>query len=154
MRQTAVEVALLGAVRAIMRVSLHAADEIGTVSVVQLRALTVLSEAGECNLAGLAQGVGVTVSTTSRLVDRLVAAELVERRRSPRTAREVVITLTPRGRATLERYDRLRMDDLRRSLDVLDGAETDTALKLLRAITAAGDPAAASRDEDGPVAAD
>ncbi|WP_158544877.1 MarR family transcriptional regulator [Blastococcus sp. TF02-9] len=154
MRQTAVEVALLGAVRAIMRVSLHAADEIGTVSVVQLRALTVLSETGECNLAGLAQGVGVTVSTTSRLVDRLVAAELVERRRSPRTAREVVITLTPRGRATLERYDQLRMDDLRRSLDVLDGAETEAALKLLRAIGAAGDPTAARRDEAGPAAAD
>lgn len=140
MRRSEAEAALLGAVRTIMRVSLQTADLIGPVSVVQLRALTVLAETGECNLVRLAEGVGVTVSTTSRLVDRLITAGLVERRRATHTAREVVISLTPRGRATLERYDDLRLDDLRGSLAALDGAELDIGLKLLRAIGGAGLP--------------
>ena len=144
MRRSEAEGALLGAVRAIMRVSLHAADQIGTVSVVQLRALTVLADAGECNLARLADGVGVTASTTSRLVDRLIAADLVQRRRAPHAAREVVITLTRRGRATLDRYDQLRLDDLRRCLEVLEGAEMDAALKLLRGISAVGEAGVAA----------
>lgn len=140
MRRTEAEHALLAAARAIMRVSLHAADEIGSVSVIQLRALTVLAEVGECNLARLAEGVGVTVSTTSRLVDRLIAAGLVERRRAPHTAREIAIRLTPRGRTTLDRYDELRLDGLRSSIDALQDSERDVALKFLRALSAAGMP--------------
>ncbi len=144
MRRSDAEAALLRAVRAVMRVSLHAADEIGTVSVVQLRALTVLADAGECNLVRLAEGVGVTVSTTSRLVDRLIAADLVERRQAPHTAREVVIRLTPRGRATLERYDQLRLAALRGSLEGLDADDVGAALRLLSAISAAGEAAGAA----------
>jgi DNA-binding MarR family transcriptional regulator len=140
MVRTESETALLAAVRAIMRISLRAADEIGSVSVVQLRALTVLAEVGESNLARLAEGVGVTVSTTSRLVDRLIAGNLVERRRASHTAREVSIRLSSHGRTILDRYDDLRLDELRSSVDVLDGVERDAGLKVLRAIgaTAAG----------------
>lgn len=137
MRRTEAEDAILAAIRAIMRVSLHAADEIGSISVVQLRALTVLADVGECNLARLAEGVGVTVSTTSRLVDRLIAADLVERRRAPHTAREVVIRVTPRGRKLLDRYDDLRLDELRGIVEALECAERDVALKLLRTISEA-----------------
>lgn len=136
MGRTEMEDALLAAVRAIMRVSLHAADEIGSVSVVQLRALTVLAEVGESNLARLADGVGVTVSTTSRLVDRLIAAGLVERRRAAHTAREVAIRLTAHGRNTLHRYDELRLRELRSRVEGLEGVERDTAVKVMRAIGA------------------
>lgn len=128
--------ALLAAMRAIMRISLHAADEIGTVSVVQLRALTVLDAAGELNLARLADGVGVTASTTSRLVDRLIAAGLVQRDRASHTAREVTIRLTPLGRSTLDRYDQLRLDELRGSTDGLAAEERDVVRKALQAIAA------------------
>src|SRR5919199_2196339 len=88
---------LLEAGRAIMRISLHAADQIGGVSVVQLRALTVLDREGTANLAQLADGMGVTVSTTSRLVDRLVAAGLVDRRGAPPTPRGGSPRPAPRG---------------------------------------------------------
>lgn len=141
MGRTEAESALLSAVRAVMRVSLHAADEIGSVSVVQLRALTVVAEEGECNLARLADGVGVTVSTTSRLVDRLIAADLVHRRPAPHTAREVAIRLTPLGQETLERYDELRLDRLRAAVEGLPAAEREIAVRVLRAIAAAGRPA-------------
>jgi DNA-binding MarR family transcriptional regulator len=111
---------LLRTARLVVGVSVRAADQIGEASLVQLRALTVLSDAGEANLMQLADGMGVTVSTTSRLVDRLIAAGLVDRRPSEVTRREVSISLTDGGRAVLGRYDDLRVAALRERLDQLD----------------------------------
>ena len=66
--------ALLAVARAVMSISTRAAARVGGISVVQLRALTVLREFGSANLGRLAEAMGGTVSTTSRLVDRLGAA--------------------------------------------------------------------------------
>ena len=115
--------ALLGLARAVVGISTRAADELGRVSIVQLRALTILLEMDGANLAQLAEGMGVTVSTTSRLVDRLVAAGMVDRRRAEHSRREIALTLTPAGRATLDRYDELRLDGLHAVLDGLPEAE-------------------------------
>lgn len=131
---------LLEAARAVMRISLHAADQIGGVSVVQLRALTVLDREGSANLAQLADGMGVTVSTTSRLVDRLVAAGLVDRRTATHTRREIALRLTPRGRATLSRYDDLRLAGLHACLENLPDGERQQAIAGLRAFGAAAAP--------------
>jgi len=131
---------LLAAARAVMRISLNAADQIGGVSVVQLRALTVLDRAGTANLAQLAEGMGVTVSTTSRLVDRLVAAGLVDRRTATHTRREIALRLTARGRATLGRYDDLRLVELQACLDTLPDGDREQALVGLRTFGGAASP--------------
>lgn len=117
---------LLQLVRAVIGISTRAADGLG-VSVVQLRALTVLSiQQREANLGRLAEGMGVAVSTASRLVDRLVRAGFVERRPSPVSRREVSLVLTPAGRDLLDRYDGLRLRSLRTGLDeVPTGARRD-----------------------------
>jgi DNA-binding MarR family transcriptional regulator len=127
---------LVEAARAFMRISLHAADRIGGVSVVQLRALTVLHREGQANLGQLAGDMGVTVSTTSRLVDRLVAAGLVDRRVAEHTRREVSLRLTRRGRSTLERYDALRLASLHECLDELPADQREAAVQGLRAFGA------------------
>src|SRR3954453_15533586 len=69
-----VDEVLLTALRWAMAISVRAADELGDLSPVQLRALTVLQESPGTNLNDLASAMGVTVSTSSRLVDRLGAA--------------------------------------------------------------------------------
>src|SRR3978361_1146549 len=79
--------ALLTVGRAVIGVATRAADAPGGVSVVQLRALTVLRDLGTASLVQLAEGMGVTASTTSRLVDRLVSAGHAERRPSPERRR-------------------------------------------------------------------
>src|SRR5690349_21662073 len=66
---------LLALARMAMDASVRASGELGGLSPVQLRALTALRQVGEANLAQLAEEMGVTVSTTSRLVDRLVTAD-------------------------------------------------------------------------------
>jgi DNA-binding MarR family transcriptional regulator len=124
--------ALLQAVRLVVGVSVRAADQVGEASLVQLRALTVLSESPEANLMQLADGMGVTVSTTSRLVDRLVAAGLVDRRPSRVTRREVSISLTTAGREVLQRYDDLRLTALRSRLDQLTPRQRASAVDAFR----------------------
>jgi len=110
---------LLRLARTVVGISARAADRLGRLSVVQLRALTVLRELGVGNLGHLASGMGVTVSTASRLVDRLVAAGLVDRQPSPRSRRELALAVTGPGAELLERYDELRLVELRALLDRL-----------------------------------
>lgn len=131
MKRTSDDEVLLCALRMAMGVSVRAADEVGDISPVQLRALTVLRETAGANLVQLAQGMGVTVSTASRLVDRLVAAGLAERRPAPQTRREIRLSLTRSGKATLTRYDRLRLEGVHRCLDHLPVDDQDTLLKAL-----------------------
>src|SRR3954452_24060068 len=140
---------LLLLARAGMGISTRAADRLGELSVVQLRALTVLRGLGTANLGQLAEGLDVTVSTTSRLVDRLVAAELAERRPSPRTRREIELRVSPAGLETLDRYDDLRLEGLRAGLERLPEDRRDEILAALldfgAAASAHGPAAVASR---------
>jgi DNA-binding MarR family transcriptional regulator len=146
MPRSATDEELLEAARGFMRISLRAADRIGGVSVVQLRALTVLHRQGPANLGRLAEEMGVTVSTASRLVDRLVAAGLVDRRIAAHTRREVSLRLTARARATLSRYDDLRLASLQECLDGLPDEQREAAVRGLRAFGAAAAPAPSSAD--------
>jgi DNA-binding MarR family transcriptional regulator len=86
-------------------------------SPVQLRALTALRRLVEANLAQLADSMGVTVSTTSRLVDRLVSADWVHRGPSPTNRREISLSLTESGTRLLRRYDNRRVELLGECLD-------------------------------------
>ena len=137
MPRSAQDQTLLLLARAVMGISTRAADRLGELSVVQLRAMTVLRELGTANLGQLAEGLDVTVSTTSRLVDRLVAAGLAERRPAPHTRREIRLSLTRVGKGTLARYDRLRLDRLHSCLDHLPGGQHEPLLAALRTLVEA-----------------
>lgn len=120
-RRSVEEVAVLGATRALVAISLAATAALPVrISVVQLRALTVLSGRSGTNLAQFAAALGLSVSATGRLCDRLVAGGWILREVSPRTRREIVLDLTPEGRDMLTAYDRLRLAAVRSALDRLD----------------------------------
>jgi DNA-binding MarR family transcriptional regulator len=137
--------ALLALARGMIGLATRAADELGQVSVVQLRALTMLRELQPASLVQLAEGIGVTPSTTSRLVDRLVAAGYVERRTSPESRRQIELRLSPDGEATLDRYDRLRVTAMNQALEQIPGDRRSVVLEALAEFAAAlhGVPAAA-----------
>jgi DNA-binding MarR family transcriptional regulator len=132
---------LLRLARTVVGISTRAADGLGRLSVVQLRALTVLRGLGAGNLGQLASGMGVTVSTASRLVDRLVAAGLADRRPSPRSRREVALVVTGPGVELLERYDGLRLVELRALLDRLPSDRRPHVLAALAELAHDPDPA-------------
>jgi DNA-binding MarR family transcriptional regulator len=138
----AVDDALLALARLVMGLSTRAADQLGQISVVQLRALTVLRELGTATLAELAEGVGVTPSTTSRLVDRLVAGGWADRQVSPESRRQLALRLTPAGEATLDEYDRLRLESMRSALEQVPEGRRDGVVAALAEFAAAGRPQA------------
>ena len=143
MRRTPDDETLLALARTVMGISTGAADRLGGISVVQLRALTVLRELGTATLGELAVGMGVTVSTASRLVDRLVTGGLVRRELSPRSRRELALRVAPDGDAVLDRYDDDRLEALRTALGRLPEGDRAAALAAFAAFSGAFETAAA-----------
>jgi len=107
---------LLALARLVMDVSIRATAELDGPSPVQLRALTALRQLAEANLVQLSDEMGVTVSTTSRLVDRLVGAGWVHREPSVHNRREIRLTLTQPGKRLLRQFDDRRVELLREFL--------------------------------------
>lgn len=129
---------LLDVARAMMAISVRAVAVLpGDLSAVQLRALTVLSGLEEANLAELGAALGMSPSSTSRLCDRLVAREVVQRRVSVRTRREVVVSLTERGATVLAEYDLHRISALRTVVDRLPADQRCGVITALRDFAAA-----------------
>lgn len=138
---------LLDGLRMAVGISIRAADEIDDLSPVQLRALTVLRETPRSNLVALAEAMGVTVSTASRLVDRLVAGRLATRKPSVQTRREVTLGLTRSGRTMLQRYDTLR---LQAALDCLSHMPAEDRARLIDALRVLVEGVPAVRESPPP----
>jgi len=122
---------LLALARMSMDASVRASEDVGGVSPVQLRALTALRQQGEANLAQLAEEIGITVSTASRLVDRLVGADWVHRAPSASNRREISLTLTDEGKRLLRRYDRRRVALLKEALERVPEERRDAVVAAL-----------------------
>ncbi len=75
------------------------------VSVEQWRALECLDLREGTTMSDIAGRVLVPAPTLSKLVDRLVASNLVHRRGDPQDRRRVLVLLTPRGAALRQRLD-------------------------------------------------
>ena len=71
-------------------------------SLAMWRVLAALSANGEQRQVDIAAMTSIDVSTLSRLVTRLVRRSLVTRRRSKSNSREVVVQLSPKGRALVD----------------------------------------------------
>jgi DNA-binding MarR family transcriptional regulator len=136
--RTAADEALLALARMAMDASVRAADDLGGLSPVQLRALTALSRVGLANLGTLAGNMGVTVSTASRLVDRLVSAGWVDRTPSPNNGREISLRLTDAGRSLLHRFDDKRVLHLRSHLARVAPERQEIVVAALAELAAGG----------------
>jgi len=91
--------ALLTASRLLMAMSARSVGQVDeTITIAQFRTLVILSNRGPVNLATLAGLLGVQPSATGRMVDRLVAAGLIDRLPHPTSRRELLAALTTRGR--------------------------------------------------------
>jgi DNA-binding MarR family transcriptional regulator len=141
MKRTPADEAMLAVARLAMDASVRAADDLGGLSPVQLRALTALRLAAGANLATLAGEMGVTVSTASRLVDRLVSAEWVHRNPSPHNRREICLTLTDAGKSLLRRFDDRRVLHMRDCLARIAPDRQDDVVAALSEFAAGARPA-------------
>lgn len=141
--------ALLTASRLLVAISAHSialVDE--SITIPQFRTLVILSHRGPVNLATLAGVLAVQPSTTGRMVDRLVSAGLIDRRRHPSSRRELVVELTARGRSIVRRVTAHRRVEIARVVQNMPARERGGLVRALTAFTAAGGEPAAHLDVD------
>jgi DNA-binding MarR family transcriptional regulator len=111
--------------------SIAAVDE--SITIPQIRLLVVLDSRGPLKLTTLAEHLAVNPSTATRMVDRLVAAELISREANPASRRELVVALTGAGSALVREVTQRR----RAEITSIVGRMPVTARRgLVRALTA------------------
>ncbi|MBI4329106.1 MAG: MarR family transcriptional regulator [Chloroflexi bacterium] len=112
----------------------------------QLRGLFVLLNDGPSRMGALAASLGVTLSSATGLVDKLVQGGLVERWPDPEDRRSVICALSPKGRELAERLLQLRRSQWEEKLGGLSEEELASATQgldsLLRGLTRRGSEAA------------
>jgi DNA-binding MarR family transcriptional regulator len=105
----------------------------------QLRALVVLDDDAVVTVKALASRLGIQPSTTTRLVDRLVAKGLIARTPGVEDRREVLLTLSPAGRGVVAAAMDFRRRAVREILASLPAADLATAHEGFAAFAAAGE---------------
>jgi len=106
-----------------------------SLSVPQFRVLAFLSRRPGAPLSSVAEHLGVTRSTASAIVDRLVRRELVSRTAHPQERRCVVLTLTAAG---VEHHEQAREAASARLAKVLAGMSAAELLQVNAGLTLLG----------------
>ncbi len=83
----------------------------------QAKALYLIIAAGELRMSDLAARLGVTSSTATGLVDRLVELELLARHEDPADRRQVVVAPTAKAERPLEHFRELNSRRMREMLE-------------------------------------
>ena len=96
----------------------------------------------------LSSDMGIDPSAMVTLIDELEGAGLAERRRRPNDRRAWEVTITPKGRRTLERAKRSAAKVEDEMLDGLNAADRDQLLALLRQVLVSLPPQPPWRSEE------
>ncbi len=105
------------------------------ISVPQFRVLTYLNRTDGASLSAVADRVGLSLPATSRLVDGLVARNLVRREHSQEDRRRIVLRLTAEGRGLVHGARAAAQAGLAEALENLtpsQRAQAAQAMALLR----------------------
>jgi DNA-binding MarR family transcriptional regulator len=90
--------AVLAACRVLVALSAQSISAVENVAdVAQVRALVVISSRGSVSLGELATAANLHLTRASRLCDRMVDQNLIERAEDPANRRQVMLTLTTEG---------------------------------------------------------
>ena len=112
--------AIILASRALVGIAMRALDgNADEVTLPQYRTLVVLGCGGPRRLADLAEALGVSPSTATRMCDRLVRKELVSRTHDELDRREVKLAITAAGRRIVADVTHRRRDEVRSLLGAI-----------------------------------
>jgi DNA-binding MarR family transcriptional regulator len=124
-----------------LNASLH--DAMANTTMRQLEVLRLVATHGPLAMHELARLHGITRSSTTEVVDRLVGHGLVERRHDPLDRRSVEVALTARAEALLAQVRRLHDASIAVLTDAYDDEELATLVHLLERLAVA-EPALAA----------
>jgi DNA-binding MarR family transcriptional regulator len=100
----------------------------------QAKLLYLLGTSGELHMSEIVARLGVSLSTVSGLVDRVVDHGLVTRREDRADRRQVLVALTPAGSDFVDRFRELNARQMRELLAVLDDADLASVRDALGAL--------------------
>src|SRR5512143_2472274 len=92
-------------------------------SVPQFRTLAFIDRCAAASLSDVAEHIGLTLPSMSKIVDGLVARKLVTRQTHPADRRRLVLTLTRSGQTALEASRKATRACLAEDLSTLSDAE-------------------------------
>lgn len=149
---TAIEHALAGYARLVELLSAARTPEFPDphVTMAQMRVLMLLSAVGEARMSDLAHQLGIAPSTLSSLVDRLVEANLANRRDDARDRRHVLVSLAPAGARMLAQFNELGADALRRLLEQISEEDLVTVNQAIELLVAAARQLSAEQPPEEP----
>ena len=101
----------------------------------QADAVTVLGQAGPLSLKELGELLIAEAGHPSRLVDRLVAAGLVDRRAAEKDRRRIELSLTPTGRGLEKQIQNARAELFTLARSLIGDRDIQPALEFLRDLT-------------------
>lgn len=112
--------AVLTASRVLVAVAARSLSDLDEeVTLTQFRSLVVLASRGPQGMAALAEALGVTPPTASRLCDRLVRKGLIRRRTDRTDRRQVRIALTEAGRQLVDVVTQRRRGEIATLLEAM-----------------------------------
>lgn len=130
--------AVMAATRVLVAVSAQsvaAVDDVVTLP--QFRVLVMVASRGGLNLGAVAAGLGVHPSNATRAVERLVVAGLLHRRDDPADRRNLVLELSPDGRALVDRVTNDRRAAIAEILREMPADRRRSLVPVLRSFAAA-----------------
>jgi DNA-binding MarR family transcriptional regulator len=129
--------AFISASRAIVALAVASLAELDDrISLTQFRALAVLDDVGTMKAAELADRLGTSASSVTRMCDRLVADRLLRRVENPSNRREVLLTATSAGSRLVERVLARRRLGVQRILDHLNDDERAATVRAFEVFAA------------------
>ncbi len=102
----------------------------------QMHTLETLGACGELRMKELAEKMGITTGSLTVLVDRLVRAEMVERRPTEGDRRSIQVALTPRGESLFDQHHVLHTQLSQELAAALEPGEIPVFLDMLRRLIA------------------
>ena len=130
--------AVMAATRVLVAVSARSVALVDhLVTLPQLRVLVMVGSRGGLNLGAVAAGLGVHPSNATRAVDKLVVAGLLDRRDDPTDRRNLLLELSPEGRALVDRVMDERRVAIAGILERMPVSRRRALVPVLRAFAAA-----------------
>ena len=123
--------AIEGVIEREMRPGKEVVDALLDFSPPEMRSLMWLGKWGKTVMTEFAKGIGVPLSTATRIVNRLVEKGHVVRRRSDLDRRIVEIDLSPVGYEYKARFHAKRLKSSQKILAPLNEGERETLLSLM-----------------------
>ena len=129
---------VISASRALVAIAARSLSDVAEeVTLTQYRTLVVLATRGPQNMAGLAEAVGVTPATATRMCDRLVKKKLIIRRAERGDRRQVRLVLTKAGLDLVTAVMNRRRREIEKIVGAVPPADREVLVQALSQFSAA-----------------